>query len=95
MPGCFATKANFMSHLSRSTPQPFSGCHFQDATLRLELGDLPPEAVDFLLLRLHLAMARKDMPRIRLGLPHSAPQHTLGDMQVAAGLRHRPPPHDP
>jgi hypothetical protein len=29
------------------------------------------------------------MPQIRLGLPHPAPQHTLSNIQIAAGLRHR------
>jgi hypothetical protein len=31
------------------------------------------------------------MPRVCLGLPHPAPQHTLRNLEIAAGLSHRYP----
>jgi hypothetical protein len=55
-------------HQSFRAPSFAAGTQQEHSGYLPQPGDLPPETVDFLPLGLHLAMPRKGVPRVRLGL---------------------------
>ena len=66
IPRCFAMNRDLISSPPRSRRRHF----FLDVALRLQPGQLAPQATDLHLLRLHLTVTGKDMARISGKLPH-------------------------
>ncbi len=54
-------------------------------------GDLAPQAVNLVLLRPDLPLARRGLPVLGAELLDPAPRHSLANAQVATGLHDRDP----